>query len=101
MTALMYEKKKDKTERELPPPYLGVDPDHQQHCAARFQQDRKKFQDRQKNELELREKLCDHDAHHRNWAKRLLNSAPGCLSLWSLVICLLGLKIHRCAMLNC
>src|SRR6266480_6468427 len=94
MAAFMYEQKEDKTERELPAPYLGVDPDHQQHCAARLQQDRKKFQERQKNELELREKLCDHDAHYRDWAKRLLNSAPGGLSFWRLVLGLLRLQIH-------
>src|SRR5437867_2780521 len=96
MAAFMYEQKEDKTERELPSPYLGIDPDHQQHCAARLQQDRKKFQERQKNELELRKKLCDHDAHHSDWAKRLLHPAPSRLGLWSLVFCLLGLKIHRC-----
>src|SRR5438876_12460432 len=96
MAAFMYEQQKDKTERELPSPDLGVDPDHQQHCAPRLQQDRKKFQERQKNEFELRKKLCDHDADHRDWAERLFKPAPACFSLWSLVFCLLGLKIHRC-----
>src|SRR6266487_977213 len=76
MAAFMYEQKKDKTERKLPPPYLGVDPDHQQHCAARLQQDRKKFQERQKNELEVREKLRDHDTHDRDRAQRLFYTAP-------------------------
>src|SRR5206468_10790371 len=86
MAAFMYEQKEDKTERELPSPYLGVDPDHQQQCAARLQQDRKKFQQRSKNELELREKLCDHDAEHRTWAKRLHHPAPACFFGWRIIV---------------
>jgi hypothetical protein len=95
MAAFMHEQEEDETERELPSPHLRIDPDHQQHGAAGFQQDWKKFQERQKNELELREKLRDHDANYCEWPERFFHPAPGCLFGWRFV--LLGsfrLKIH-------
>jgi len=46
MTGFVHEQEQDKSERELPAPHLGIDPDHQQHGPAGFQQNGEKFQER-------------------------------------------------------
>lgn len=90
----MDQKQQNETQRELPSPELGVDPNHQQHCAAGLEQNRQELQKRQKDELKLREKLRDHDADHGKRAERFLYSAPASLFNWSRVFCFFRLNIH-------
>ena len=53
------------------------------------------FEQRQENKFELREKFCDCDADHSDWAQRLFYPAPSGLLSWRLVILgLFGLNIH-------
>jgi len=84
-----------KSERELPAPEPSVNPDHQQHGAARLEQDWQELEERQQKKLQFREKLCDHDANYCNWAKRFFHPAPSGLGGWRLVFLgFFGLKIH-------
>ena len=57
----MDKQEEDESDGEPPAPELHVDPDHQQHRAAGLQQDGKKLQQRQQDEFQLCEKLCDED----------------------------------------
>ncbi len=51
MTGFMHEQQQDKSQGELPTPHLCINPDHQEHRPARFQQDRQEFQERKKKNL--------------------------------------------------
>ena len=95
MTRFMDKQKQDESKREPPPPQVHVNPDHQQHGAAGFQQNGKKFQQREENDLELREKLCDGDAHHCKRTQSLFYPAPGgLLGRRFVLFSSFGLNIH-------
>src|SRR4029077_19962890 len=98
MAGFVYQQKQDKTKGELPAPNMGIDPDHQQHRSAGFQQDRQEFQKRKKSELQSREKVRDQNSDCCKRSQRFFYSAPGRFLGRSFV--LLGwfsLKVHRFA----
>ncbi len=74
MTALVHEQKQNESESELPAPELSINPDHEQHGAARFQDDRQKLERRQKKKLQFREKFCDQDRDDSHWPERFLRA---------------------------
>ena len=95
MAGFVHQQKQDKSERELPAPHPGIDPDHQQHGPAGLQQNGKKFQERKEYKLQLREKLRDQHSNHPERRERFFHPAPGRFLGRRLVLLdWFGLKIH-------
>ena len=79
MTGFMHEQKQDEANTELPAPHRGVNPNHQQHGAAGFQENGQEFEQRQNEKLKLRKKLRDERGNDSHRTKRFLHPAPGSL----------------------
>ena len=80
MATFMHKQEKYEADTEFPTPHRGIDPNHQQHGAAGFEQNGEKLQRRQEEEFELRKELRDHHANDRDGAERFFYAAPSRLS---------------------
>ena len=76
VAAFVQEQQDDKTDAPFPAPELGIDPDHEDHRAARFQDDREEFEKRENEEFQLRAKFQHDDADHDEWTEKLPRLAP-------------------------
>ena len=90
----MHEQKQNEADGELPAPHRGVNPNHQQHRPARFEENWQKFERRKNEELELGEKLRDHYADHGDGTERLLQAAPSSLGARRCKLRAFGSMIH-------
>src|SRR5207244_5068313 len=70
MSALVQEQKQDKPNRPFPTPDARINPNHQNHGPARFEQN---WQDK----LDLADEFQDDDADHPDWAERFFYFAAG------------------------
>src|SRR5207245_10304983 len=95
MAAFVHEQEQNETNAELPAPHSGVDPNHKQHGAAGFQEDRQKLEQRQKEKFQLRKKLRDECGSDSHGTERFPHAAPASLSARPCKLRAFGSKIHR------
>ena len=75
MAAFVDQQQHDKADRPFPAEHHRVNADHQEHRAARFQDQREELQERQEEEFELREEFRDDHAELRR-GERKSSSRP-------------------------
>ena len=80
VAAFVNEQQKSESDRELPSPKLGVNPDHQQHRPAGFQEQWQKLEQRNDRELELRKKLRDQNKYDPNRPEHFLRACRECFA---------------------
>lgn len=76
MTALVQKQEDDEADAPFPAPELSINPDHEDHRAARFQDDWEKLEQREDEELQLRAEFQHDDPDNYERSDKLPQLAP-------------------------